>query len=117
MVGKNIHRWLSEDKLPQEIRKYGDSMETIFAAAETLRSKYGRSYSKLPAGAIGVYTFCDRIHLGLQQLMAGSRKFSLKHLERADLISLTRDASEVTGVPYVMESDLKEAKNILFGNM
>jgi len=113
MVGKNIQRWMSEEKLPPEIKKYGDSAETIFVSAETLKAKYGKSYKKLPLGAIGMYTFCDRLQLGLQQLMAGARKFAIKYLDRSDLVSLTHEASEVTGIPYVMESDMDEAERIL----
>jgi hypothetical protein len=113
MVGKNIQRWMSEEKLPPEIKKYGDSTETIFVNAETLKAKYGKSYKKLPLGAIGMYTFCDRIQVGLQQLMAGARKFAIKYLDRSDLVSLTHEASEITGIPYVMESDMDEAERIL----
>lgn len=117
MVGKNIQRWLSEGKLPPEIKKYGESVETIFVNAETLRSKYGKQYSEIPASAIGMYTFCDRLQLGLQQLMAGARKFAIEHIDRTDLMSLTRESADVTGIPYIMESDMKEAKNILFGKI
>ncbi|MCK7491386.1 MAG: hypothetical protein MZW92_06505 [Comamonadaceae bacterium] len=46
--------------------------------------------------------------------MAGERKFALKYLERNDLVSLTKEAAEVTGIPYVMESDMEEAERILF---
>jgi hypothetical protein len=53
--------------------------------------------------------------LGLQQFMAGARKFAIQYLDRSDLVSLTREASEVTGIPYVMESDMEEADRILFG--
>lgn len=117
MVGKHIQQWLAEDKLPQEIKKYGNSVETIFVNAEALKSKYGKRYAELPAAAIAMHTFCDRIQLGLQQLMAGARKFAVRHIDRTDLVSLTKEASEVTGIPYLMESDLKEARNILFGKM
>jgi glutamate synthase domain-containing protein 2 len=113
MVGKNIQRWLSNDKLPAEIKKYGDSVETIFICAETLKAKYGKNFKKLPFGAIGMYTFCDRLQLGLQQLMAGARKFAIKYLDRSDLISLTKEAAEVTGIPYVMQSEIEEAERIL----
>jgi glutamate synthase domain-containing protein 2 len=115
MVGKNIRKWLSEEKLPPEIRKYGQSIETIFVTAETLKAKYGKAYSKIPAGAIGMYTFADRLRLGLQQLMAGARKFSLQYLDRSDLVSLSKECAEVTGIPYVMESDMEEAERILSG--
>ncbi len=113
MVGKNIKRWIDDEKLPPEIKKYGDSPETIFVSAETLKAKYGKDFKKLPLGAVGMYTFCDRIQLGLQQLMAGARKFAINYLDRSDLVSLTKEASEVTGIPYVMESDMQEAERIL----
>jgi glutamate synthase domain-containing protein 2 len=113
MVGKNIQRWINEEKIPPEIRKYGETAETIFVSAESLKAKYGKEYKRLPLGAIGMYTFCDRLMLGLQQLMAGARKFSLQYLDRSDLVSLTTEASEVTGIPYVMESDMEEAERIL----
>lgn len=113
MVGKNIQRWISEEKLPPEIKKYGNSAEKIFVSAETLKSKYGKNYKKLPLGAIGMYTFTDRLKLGLQQLMAGTRKFAIKYIDRSDLVSLTKEGAEVTGIPYVMESDMEEAERIL----
>jgi hypothetical protein len=45
--------------------------------------------------------------------MAGARKFAIKYLDRSDLVSLTKEAAEVTGIPYVMESDMEEAERIL----
>ena len=57
--------------------------------------------------------FADRLKLGLQQFMAGSRKFGVKHLDRNDIVSLTRECAEVTGIPYIMDSDMKEAERIL----
>ena len=112
-IGKNIQKWIEEDKLPGEIRKHGDVVERIFINYETLKSRLGKDFEKLPLGAIALYTFCDRLRLGLQQLMAGARKFAIKHLDRGDLVALTREASEVTGIPYVMESDAEEAERIL----
>ncbi|MDH4163025.1 MAG: FMN-binding glutamate synthase family protein [Nitrospirota bacterium] len=112
-VGKNIKQWSDEGKLPQEIKKYGDTPERIFITSETLKAKYGKDFGRIPWGAVAMYTFTDRLKLGLQQLMAGSRKFALPHVDRNDLVSLTRDAAEVTGIPYVMDSDMKEAERIL----
>jgi hypothetical protein len=45
--------------------------------------------------------------------MAGARKFAIKYLERSDLVSLTKEGAEVTGIPYVMDSDMEEAERIL----
>jgi len=112
-VGKNIRKWIDEDKLPVEIKKYGDVPERIFITTETLKAKYGKEFTRIPWGAVALYTFADRLKLGLQQLMAGARKFSLKHIDRSDIVSLTREAAEVTGIAYVMDSDMKEAERIL----
>ncbi len=112
-VGKNIKKWIEEDKLPVEIKKYGDVPERIFITTETLKSKYGKDFTRIPWGAVALYTFADRLKLGLQQLMAGSRKFALQHIDRNDVVSLTRECADVTGIPYVMDSDMKEAERIL----
>ncbi len=114
-VGKNIKKWVDEDKLPVDIKKYGDVPERIFITTETLRSRFGKEFEKIPWGAVAMYTFADRLKLGLQQLMAGARKFGLQHIDRNDVVSLTREAADVTGIPYVMESDMKEAERILLG--
>ena len=112
-VGKNIKKWIEEDKLPVDIKKYGDVPERIFITTETLKSRYGKDFARIPWGAVAMYTFSDRLKLGLQQFMAGTRKFSLKYLDRNDVVALTREAADVTGIPYVMESDMKEAERIL----
>lgn len=114
-IGKNIKKWIEEEKLPTDVKKYGDVPERIFITYEALKTKYGKDFEKLPLGAIAMYTFCDRLKLGLQQLMAGARKFAINYLDRNDLVSLTKEAAEVTGIPYVMESDMEEAERILFG--
>jgi glutamate synthase domain-containing protein 2 len=114
-VGKNIQKWMKEDKLPAEVKKYGDVAERIFITTESLKASFGKEFERLPYGAIAMYTFCDRLKLGLQQFMAGARKFSLPYLNRNDLVSLTREAADVTGIPYVMESDMEEASRILLG--
>ncbi len=113
MVGKNIGCWLKEGKLPKEVAKYGDHIETIFVTVEKLRERFGKDFERIPPAAIGMYTYLDRISAGLQQLMAGARKFALPHMGREDLVALTREASEVSGIPYVMEADQEEAEKIL----
>jgi len=109
-VGKNIQKWYEDGKLPADIAKYGNSVEEIFITSEVLKNKYGKAFKKLPWGAIAMYTFVDRLTLGLKQLMAGARKFSIEYIERNDIVALTKEASEVTGIPYVMEADMEEAK-------
>lgn len=113
MVGKNIAVWMEEGKLPKDIAKHGESVEQIFTGVTKLKEKYGEEWKRIPPAAIGMFTFADRIQAGLQQFMAGARKFNLSCLSRGDLVSLTRECAEVTGIPYVMEADLAEADAIL----
>ena len=66
-------------------------------------------------GAVGIYTFSQRLKVGLQQLMAGSRNFNLSSISRQDLMSLTEEAAKISGIPYVMDAYRKEAEKILDG--
>jgi len=45
--------------------------------------------------------------------MAGARKFALKYIDRDDLMALTREAADVSGISYLMEADIKEVEKIL----
>ena len=67
----------------------------------------------IPLGAIGLYSFCDKLRVGLQQLMAGTRNFSIPSISRDDLISLTEECAKVTGIPYLMDAYRQEAEAIL----
>jgi len=62
---------------------------------------------------LGLYTYYERLAQGLRQLMAGSRKFSVEHISRGDLAALTHEASEISGITYVMDVDKMEADAIL----
>ena len=58
---------------------------------------------------MGIYTYAQKFRTGLQQIMAGSRNFRLSTMSRGDLMALTEEASEVSGIPYVMEARYDEA--------
>jgi glutamate synthase domain-containing protein 2 len=113
MVGNTIGEMIKKGKVPPEIGKYGTNVEHIFILASQLKAKYGKDFEKIPAGAIGMITYFDRLNAGLQQLMAGARKFALQYISRDDLVALTRESAEVSGIPYVMESDRAEVEKIL----
>ncbi len=67
----------------------------------------------MPAGALGLYTYYERLAQGLRQLLAGSRKFALEYLSRDDLSSLTPHAADISGIEYIMDLDKEEAQQIL----
>ena len=60
-----------------------------------------------------MFNYYDRLGVGLQQLMCGARKFALKYITRDDLSCITREASDITGIPYIMDVDAEEVDNIL----
>jgi len=113
MVGNTVGEMIKDGKITKELSKFGETVEQIFVGASKLREKYGKDFEKIPPGAIGMYTYYDRLTAGLQQLMAGERKFALKYITRDDLMALTKDAEEVTGISYVMDADKREVDEIL----
>jgi len=81
-----------------------------------LAAKYGSDVMKeMPLGAIGIYTFVDKLKVGLQQLMAGSRSYRVSSISRDDLMALTEEAAKVSGIPYVMDAYREEAEKIITG--
>jgi hypothetical protein len=55
----------------------------------------------------------DKITAGVQQLMAGARKFSVPAISRDDLFSANRETEEVTGIPFITEGEDEVTKKIL----
>jgi glutamate synthase domain-containing protein 2 len=114
MVGKTIGKAIEAGQLPVYVERFGHSKEEIFVTAAELRHHLGKdTYDKLPTGALGLYTYYERLAHGLRQLMAGSRKFSLEHIERNDIAALSRDAADVSGITYVMDYDKSDVDALL----
>jgi len=115
MLGKNIEKWIKEDNLPKTITKYGTTVEEIFVNYEEVREKYGKDFADIPLGAVALFTLARKTRVGLRQLMAGSRRFSLPVITRKDIMALTEEAAQVTGISYVMDAYREEAEDILVG--
>ncbi|NIM50761.1 MAG: FMN-binding glutamate synthase family protein, partial [Gemmatimonadales bacterium] len=114
MVGKTIGKTIDAGQIPVYVERFGRTRDEIFVTAHSLRKELGDDeFEKLPAGAIGLYTYYERLAQGLRQLMAGSRKFSPEYLSRDDLAALTPEAARVTGLPYVMDLDESQVYEIL----
>ncbi|MEW6113082.1 MAG: FMN-binding glutamate synthase family protein [Thermodesulfobacteriota bacterium] len=118
MVGKTqgnkVRESVGKEGVESEVSK-GLESELIgtFAVGAELKERFGNRFSEIPPGAIGIYSYVSRLKQGLQQLMAGARKFGVEYIDRNDLVSLTREAASISGIPYVMESDMEEINNIL----
>jgi len=66
-------------------------------------------------GAVGIFSYGEKLRVGLQQLMAGARAFSVPAISRRELMSLTDECARVTGIPYLMNAYREEAISILNG--
>jgi glutamate synthase domain-containing protein 2 len=114
MVGKNIEQWLKDGKLPNTVSQFGSTPEEIFVNYEDVKNLVGAAEMKnIPLGAIGIYSYSEKIKVGLQQLMAGARCFSIPAITRRELMSLTEECARVTGIPYIMDAYRGEAMKIL----
>ncbi|HEY6007693.1 MAG TPA: FMN-binding glutamate synthase family protein, partial [Geobacteraceae bacterium] len=114
MVGKNIAEWMKAKDLPKTVGQFGETPEQIFVCYEAVQNLVGKKEMKsLPLGALGIYSYSDKIRVGLQQLMAGARCFKVDAITRKELMSLTKECEDVTGIPYIMDAYRKEALKIL----
>ena len=114
MVGKTIGRAIDAHQLPVYVERFGSTKEEIFVTAGELRREFGNGeFEQIPTGALGLYTYYERLAQGLRQLMAGCRKFSLDYLSRDDIAALTLDAAAITRLRYVMDVDEGRAEEIL----
>jgi glutamate synthase domain-containing protein 2 len=113
MVAKTIGKSIEEQNLPIYIQRFGMELDEIFVTAPALRQRYGDRFAKLPVGAIGVFTYFERLAQGLRQLMAGARKFAVSFIGRDDIAALTDVASQISGIPHVSTVDQDEVEEIL----
>ena len=114
MVGKNAGLWMNNGGLPNTVTQYGNTPEEIFVCWEEVSDIVGKDEMKnIPLGAVGFFSYVQKLRVGLQQLMAGARAFNLASINREDLMSLTDECTKVTGIPYVMDAYRDEAEAIL----
>jgi len=113
LFGKTIGRTIEENQIPVYDERFGNSKEEIFVTSGALRKELGdEEFEKLPTGALGLYTNFERLDQGLRQLITGSRKFTTSQLSRNDLAAPTREAAEISGIQYVMETDQDEVERL-----
>ena len=113
MVSKNVGQRIGEGNLPIYYGRYGNTLEAIFVEAGKLKNKFGKKFVDIPTGAIGLYTYNQRLTQGLKQLMCGARKFAVQHIARDDIAALTPEATRISGIRHVMDADKEEVEKIL----
>jgi len=104
------------DKLPKSVSDIGTTPEDIFTCYFDIQKKIGKDEMKhIPYGAMAFWTLTDKLSCGLQQLMAGARKFSLNQISRYDLFSANRETERETGIRHCADVNDAIAKKILNG--
>jgi len=123
-VGANIEGALHPERrealsgnwetLPKNVLEHGTKADEIFAGYYDMQNKIGAdAMKKIPYGAIAVWTLADKLAGGLQQFMAGARKFSLNQIARTDISSANRETEMETGIPFITDFQDEFAKKIL----
>lgn len=94
MSGKNMGDLIERGKIPRTYLSFGDEADTIFREAKYIKSIYKDVSMPISYGAIGVYSYINRLSFGMKLLMTLNRKFSLEYIDQTDVIPLTREARE-----------------------
>ncbi|MGK0467699.1 glutamate synthase-related protein [Clostridium sp.] len=98
MSSKKIGEMINKGNVPKIFSKYGSTVEEIFGDLADLRALYGKEANNFSPGAIGVYSYLNKIAFGVKHFAALNRKFDISYLDRTDLIPLTRDAKDLDSV-------------------
>ncbi len=102
------------DSLPPAVMENGLRAEEIFAGYFDVQKKVGADeMANIPLGAIAIWTLCDKLAAGVQQLMAGARRFKLSEISRDDLFAANRETEKETGIRFMTEALDEQAKSIL----
>ena len=102
------------DKLPGTVAEIGVKPEEIFAGYYDVKAKVGADeMKKIPYGAIAIWTLADKLAGGLQQFMAGARKFSVNQISRSDIYAGNRETELETGIPFITDVQNESALKIL----
>ena len=126
-LGSNIQGVFQEEKreqlhghwseLPATVKAVGTYPEEIFSGWEAIKAKVGADEMKnVPFGAVAMYGYADKLACGLQQFMAGARKFSLPEIARDDLMAANRETAVETGISYMTDALNDKAVEIMKGN-
>lgn len=97
-VGRQVGEALQNGSLPKAYARFGSTIEEVFAELRILKAEYGDEASNIPTGAIGLYSYLNRVSVGLKQFMALNRKFALRYIDQEDIVPLTELAAKTTGL-------------------
>lgn len=95
MTGKKIGEEIRSGNVPPLFAGYGSTVEEVFADLADLRALYGREANGFSTGAVGVFSYLNKIAFGIRHFAALNRKFTPDAWNRRDLIPLTSAAEKL----------------------
>ena len=95
MTGKTVGDEIKAGRTPELFKKFGSTIDEVFCDLADLRGIYGKEADTFSTGAIGVFSYLNKLGCGLKHFAALNRKFDLKYLDRSDLIPLTYYAQDL----------------------
>ncbi len=102
MTGKKIGEQIKSGHVPERFKAYGSTVEEIFCDLPDLRAIYGTRANNFSTGAIGVFSYLNKIAFGIKHFAALNRKFNLDILDKSDLIPLTSEARALMANEWFM---------------
>lgn len=111
MTGRQIDELIKKGALPKDYQRFGESKEDVFSDIRELKLYYENA-SDISGGAIGVYSYINRVSAGLKQLMALNRKFKLDYIDRSDIIPMTELSAQVSGIDTYDDILVRELNNL-----
>jgi hypothetical protein len=95
MTGKTIGDAIKAGRTPEFFQKFGNTIDEVFRDLADLKGIYGKEAENFSTGAIGVFSYLNKLASGLKHFAALNRKFDLEYLDRSDLIPLTYYANDL----------------------
>ena len=95
MSAKKVGELLEAGTVPAHLKQFGSTKEELFSDLPELRGLYGDRADSFSTGAVGVYSYLNRIAFGLRHFLMLNRKFDVRYASKRDVIPLTRDALDI----------------------
>ncbi len=95
MTGRKIGEEMKAGKVPEIFKTFGKTVEEIYSDLPDLCAIYGKQAKGFSTGAIGVFSYLNKIGFGVQHFAALNRKFDLSLLNCNDLIPLTMEGERL----------------------
>ena len=95
MTGKRIGELVKKGTIPKNLERYGSTIEELYGDLPDLRAIYGKEADNFSLGAVGVFSYLNKIAFGLKHFAALNRKFDISYLDKSDLIPLTCGARDL----------------------